>query len=266
MIDADGTIRHPTGLVPDIAGAVLSEAGLAMLRGLDPAMLPEVAHGTRLGAPVGGIGKYVCIGMNYADHVAQAGIETPKEPPVFMKLTSAISGPNDPIVLPRGADQIDWEVELAVIIRARASDVRPGTALDHVAGYAVTNDVSERRFQNARGGEMTKGKSADTFAPLGPWLVTRDEVPDPQNLSLWLTLDGAEMQNGSNRTMIFPVAEVVAHLSQFMTLEPGDVIATGTPPGVGMRRTPPRCLKLGEVVALGVEGLGQLRLDVVARA
>ena len=264
ILHSDGTLRDLTGLVPDIAGAVLSDAGIAMLRGIDPGSLPVVDASARLGACVGGTGKFICIGLNYADHAAESGMQVPPEPVIFMKATSAICGPNDPIVIPRGSVKTDWEVELAVIIGTRAKYVAEADALSHVAGYAVANDVSERAFQTERAGQWTKGKSCDNFGQLGPWLVTRDEVADPQALSMWLTVDGQRMQNGSTRTMVYGVAHVVSYLSQFMTLHPGDVISTGTPPGVGMGMKPQRFLKAGEVVELGIEGLGQQRQMVVA--
>jgi 2-keto-4-pentenoate hydratase/2-oxohepta-3-ene-1,7-dioic acid hydratase in catechol pathway len=264
MLDAAGQARDLSGLVADIGGAVLSDAGLAMLRGIDPATLPLVAPGTRLGPCVAGTGKFICIGLNYADHAAESGMAVPPEPVIFMKATSAICGPNDPIIIPRGSEKTDWEVELGVIIGTRAKYVSQADSIAHVAGYAVTNDVSERAFQTERAGQWTKGKSCDNFGQLGPWLVTRDEVPDPQNLSMWLTVNGQKMQNGSTRTMVYGVAHLVSYLSQFMTLHPGDVISTGTPPGVGLGMKPPRYLKPGEVVELGIQGLGQQRQDVIA--
>ena len=264
LLAADGTIRDLTGLVPDIGGAVLSDAGLAMLRGIDPMTLPVVDPATRLGACVAGTGKFICIGLNYADHAAESGMAVPPEPVVFMKATSAICGPNDPIIIPRGSEKTDWEVELAVIIGTHAKYVSEADAMAHVAGYAVANDVSERAFQTERAGQWTKGKSCDNFGQLGPWLVTRDEVPDPQNLKMWLTLNGQTMQNGSTTTMVYGVAHLVSYLSQFMSLHPGDVISTGTPPGVGLGMKPPRYLKAGEVVELGIEGLGTQRQDVIA--
>lgn len=266
MLDGAGVPRDLTGLVPDIAGAVLSDAGLGMLRGLDAAALPPVPAGARLGPCVGGTGKFICIGLNYADHAEESGLKVPPEPIIFMKANSAIVGPDDPIVMPRGSDKTDWEVELAVIIGTRAKHVAESDALAHVAGYAVANDVSERAFQTERSGQWTKGKSCDNFGQLGPWLVTRDEVPDPQNLAMWLTVNGAPMQDGSTRTMVYGVAHLVSYLSQFFTLHPGDVISTGTPPGVGMGMKPPRYLRAGDVVELGIEGLGQQRQKVVAEA
>ncbi|MFN4159642.1 MAG: fumarylacetoacetate hydrolase family protein [Gemmobacter sp.] len=264
MVGPDGSLRDLSGLVPDIAGAVLGDAGLAMLRGLDALALPEVAPGTRLGAPVAGIGKVICIGLNYSDHAAETGAKVPPEPIIFMKATSAVQGPDDPVVIPRGSVECDWEVELAVVIGSRAKHVDEAQALRHVAGYAVMNDVSERTFQTARSGQWTKGKSCDTFGPLGPWLVTRDEVPDPQALGMWLDVNGQRMQGGSTATMVFGVAHLVSYLSGFMTLYPGDVISTGTPPGVGMGKTPPRYLAAGDRMELGIEGLGVQRQSCVA--
>ena len=252
----DGTIRDLSGLVPDIGGAVLSDAGIAMLRGLDASGLPVVDAATRLGPCVAGTGKFICIGLNYADHAAESGMAVPPEPVIFMKATSAIVGPFDTVLIPRGSEKTDWEVELAVVIGTAAKYVAEADALNHVAGYAVTNDVSERAFQTERAGQWTKGKSCDTFGPIGPWLVTRDEVADPQTLAMWLTVNGDTRQNGSTRTMVYGVAHLVSYLSQFMTLHPGDVISTGTPPGVGMGMKPPVYLKDGDVVELGIAGLG----------
>jgi 2-keto-4-pentenoate hydratase/2-oxohepta-3-ene-1,7-dioic acid hydratase in catechol pathway len=264
LLDATGAIRDLSGEVDDIAGAVLSDDGLARLRAIDPAGLPGVDPAVRLGPCVGGTGKFICIGLNYSDHAAETGGEVPPEPIVFMKATSAISGPKDAIVIPRGSETTDWEVELAVIIGSRAKYVTESEALSHVAGYAVTNDVSERDFQVRRSGQWTKGKSCDSFGPLGPWLVTRDEVADPQDLAMWLDVNGARMQDGSTRTMVYGVAYLVSYLSQFMSLHPGDVIATGTPPGVGMGMRPRRYLKPGDVVELGIAGLGRQRAEVIA--
>lgn len=260
----DGTIRDLSGLVPDIAGAVLSDEGLAAIRAADLSALPVVPADTRLGPCVGGTGKFICIGLNYADHAAESGMAVPPEPVIFMKATSAICGPYDPIIIPRGSEKTDWEVELAVIIGTRAKYVSESDALSHVAGFAITNDVSERAFQTERAGQWTKGKSCDNFGQIGPWLVTRDEVADPQNLPMWLKVNGQTMQDGSTRTMVYGVAHLVSYLSQFMTLHPGDVISTGTPPGVGMGQKPPRYLKAGDVVELGIEGLGQQRQTVIA--
>ena len=259
LLHSDGTIRDLSGVVPDIAGATLSDAGIHALQQVDAAGLPVVDAATRLGPCVGGTGKFICIGLNYADHAAESGMKVPPEPIIFMKATSAICGPNDPIIIPRTSEKTDWEVELAVIIGTRAKYVTEADALHHVAGYAVTNDVSERAFQTERAGQWTKGKSCDNFGQIGPWLVTRDEVADPQDLAMWLTVNGAVMQNGSTRTMVYGVAHLVSYLSQFMTLHPGDVISTGTPPGVGMGMKPPRYLAPGDVVELGITGLGQQR-------
>ncbi|WP_333869644.1 fumarylacetoacetate hydrolase family protein [Cypionkella sp.] len=264
LMHSDGTLRDLSGVVADIGGDVLSDAGLAKLRALDAGALPVVAAGTRLGACVAGTGKFICIGLNYADHAAESGMAVPPEPVVFMKATSAICGPDDPIIIPRTSVKTDWEVELAVIIGTKAKYVSEADAMAHVAGYCVSNDVSERAFQTERAGQWTKGKSCDNFGQIGPWLVTRDEVGDPQNLKMWLTVNGQSMQNGSTKTMVYGVAHVVSYLSQFMTLHPGDVISTGTPPGVGMGMKPPRYLVAGDVVELGIEGLGQQRQDVIA--
>lgn len=264
ILAADGSVRDLSGLVPDIGGVVLSDTGLTMLRGIDPMALPAVPADTRLGPCVAGTGKFICIGLNYADHAAEAGMALPTEPIIFMKATSAIAGPDDPIIIPRGSEKTDWEVELAVIIGTTAKYVSESEAMNHVAGYAVANDVSERAFQTERSGQWTKGKSCDNFGQIGPYLVTRDEVADPQNLPMWLKVNGQTMQNGSTQTMVFGVAHLVSYLSQFMTLHPGDVISTGTPPGVGMGMKPPRYLVAGDVVELGIEGLGQQRQDVIA--
>ena len=259
ILAVDGSVRDLTGLVPDIGGVVLSDAGLAMLRGVDPMALPLVAAGTRLGPCVAGTGKFISIGLNYTDHAAESGMVVPPEPVIFMKATSAIVGPNDDVLIPRGSQKTDWEVELAFIIGSPAKYVTPERAMEHVAGYAVGHDVSERAFQLERSGQWTKGKSCDTFGPLGPWLVTRDEVADPQALAMWLTVNGVKKQDGSTRTMVYGVAYLVSYLSQFMTLHPGDVISTGTPPGVGMGMKPPQYLKDGDVVELAISGLGQQR-------
>ncbi|OIP84066.1 MAG: 2-hydroxyhepta-2,4-diene-1,7-dioate isomerase [Rhodobacterales bacterium CG2_30_65_12] len=264
LIDAAGTARDLSGIVPDISGATLSDAGLEAIRAVDPESLPKVPEGARLGPCVGGTGKFICIGLNYSDHAAESGMEVPEEPIIFQKATSAICGPDDPIIIPRGSEKTDWEVELAVIIGKRAKYVSEAEAFDYVAGYAVTNDVSERAFQIERAGQWTKGKSCDNFGQIGPWLVTRDELPDPQNLRLWLKLNGEMVQDGSTRTMVFGVAHLVSYLSQFMSLHPGDVISTGTPPGVGLGMKPPRYLSPGDVVDLGIDGLGMQRQDVIA--
>ena len=255
LLHHDGTVRDLSGVVADIGGAVLTDAGIAALRAVDAGGLPIVS-GARLGPCVAGTGKFICIGLNYADHAAESGLQVPPEPVIFMKATSAICGPFDQVLIPRGSEKTDWEVELAFVIGTTAKYVTEADAMAHVAGYAVCNDVSERAFQTERSGQWTKGKSCDTFGPIGPWLVTRDEVADPQNLSMWLTVNGEKMQNGSTRTMVYGVAFLVSYLSQFMTLHPGDVISTGTPPGVGMGMKPPRFLKHGDVVELGIDGLG----------
>lgn len=264
MLAADGTIRDLSGVVPDIAGTVLLDEGLSAIAAVDPMSLPIVDADTRLGACVGGTGKFICIGLNYADHAAESGMAVPPEPVIFMKANSAICGPDDPIIIPRKSVKTDWEVELAVIIGKPAKYVSEEDAMSHVAGYAVTNDVSEREFQIERAGNWTKGKSCDNFGQIGPWLVTRDEVEDPQNLSMWCEVNGERMQDGSTRTMVYGVAHLISYLSQFMTLHPGDVISTGTPPGVGMGMKPPRYLVAGDVVTLGIEGLGTQRQDVIA--
>ncbi|MEM6729407.1 MAG: fumarylacetoacetate hydrolase family protein, partial [Pseudomonadota bacterium] len=238
MLDASGTIRDLSGVVADIAGDVLSDGGLETLAAIDPATLPAVPGDPRIGPCVAGIGKFMCIGLNYSDHAAETGAAIPEHPILFMKANSAIAGPNDPVSMPRGSTSTDWEVELGVVIGTRAKYVSEAEALNHVAGYCVINDVSERHFQTGLTGQWTKGKSCDTFGPIGPWLVTRDEVPDPQNLAMSLDVNGARMQTGNTSTMIFSVSQIIAHLSALMTLEPGDVISTGTPPGVAMGMKP----------------------------
>ena len=263
LIDIGGALRDLSAHVPDIAGAALSDAALDRLRALDPATLPAVEGAPRLGPCVGGTGKFIGIGLNYSDHAAELGNPVPEEPIVFMKATSSICGPNDDVILPREAKQVDWEVELGLVIGTEARYVAEAEALDHVAGYCVINDVSERHFQFHRGGQWVKGKSADTFGPVGPWLVTRDEVPDPQALRLWLEVDGEGQQDGTTATMIFGVAHLVSYLSRFMTLHPGDLIATGTPPGVGQGKTPPTFLRAGQKMRLGVQGLGEQEQTVV---
>ncbi|MBZ9861041.1 fumarylacetoacetate hydrolase family protein [Mesorhizobium sp. CA12] len=257
LLDADGTIRDLSAHVADIAGTALHPASLEMLSKLDPKSLPVVPGKPRLGACVAGTGKFICIGLNYSDHAAETGATVPPEPIIFMKASSAIVGPDDDVLIPRGSVKTDWEVELGVIIGKTAKYVSEDDALDYVAGYCVAHDVSERAFQAERQGQWTKGKSCDTFGPTGPWLVTKDEVADPQNLKMWLTVNGKTMQNGSTRTMVFGVKYLVAYLSQFMSLHPGDIISTGTPPGVGLGMKPPVFLKPGDVVELGIEGLGQ---------
>ena len=259
LLDPDGTIRDLSGVVGDIGGATLSDEGLERLRRLDAGRLPAVDPSVRLGPCVAGTGKFICIGLNYSDHAAETGASVPSEPIVFMKATSAICGPDDPVIIPRGSQKTDWEVELAVVIGRRAKYVAEADALGYVAGYAVSNDVSERAFQIERQGQWTTGKSADHFGPTGPWLVTRDEVADPQDLKLWLKVNGETRQDGSTRTRVYGVAHLVSYLSQFMSLQPGDIISTGTPPGVGMGMKPPTYLKAGDVIELGVEGLGEQR-------
>lgn len=264
MLDQDGNIRDLSKVVKDIAGEVLTPEGLAKLKAIDPASLPKVEGAVRYGPCVAGTGKFICVGLNYSDHAKETGAEPPKEPILFMKATSAIVGPNDDVMIPRKSKKTDWEVELGVIIGREARYVDEKDAMDHVAGYCVINDVSEREFQAERGGQWTKGKSADTFGPIGPWLVTQDEVKDPQNLAMWLEVDGHRYQNGSTKTMIFGVRHLVHYISQFMSLQPGDVISTGTPPGVGLGIKPnPIFLKAGQVMRLGIEGLGEQRQQVI---
>jgi 2-keto-4-pentenoate hydratase/2-oxohepta-3-ene-1,7-dioic acid hydratase in catechol pathway len=283
LLDGAGQIRSLAGIVDDMAAETLSAASLDRLRQLDPESLPLVGQAVpdeterqaqpdlrnsdssllRLGPCVAGVGKFMCIGLNYADHAAETGAKLPAEPVLFMKATSAICGPYDDIVLPRGSTHTDWEVELGVVIGARAKYVAESNALDFVAGYCVVHDVSERHFQKDRGGQWTKGKSCDTFGPVGPWLVTKDEVPDPQNLRLWLEVDGERRQDGSTGNMLFGVRKLVSYLSQFFTLHPGDIISTGTPAGVGMGRKPPTYLRPGQTIRLAVEGLGEQQQRVV---
>ena len=265
ILDADGQIRSLAGIVADIDAGVLSPAGLARLRALDLSTLPVIAAGGRIGTPWVGCGKFICIGLNYADHAAEAGMPIPAEPILFTKAVSAIQGPNDPVVMPRDSVKTDWEVELGVVIGTRARYVELDQALKHVAGYCVVNDVSEREYQLERGGTWDKGKGCDTFGPVGPWLVTADEVGDPQQLALSLEVNGRRVQNGSTSTMIFTVAELVSYVSRFMTLEPGDIISTGTPPGVGMGLKPtPQFLRAGDTMALSIAGLGEQRQTVHA--
>ena len=265
LVDAEGRIRDLSAHVDDIAGDALSDASLARLRAIAPATLPVVAGEPRIGACVGRVGKLVCIGLNYADHAAESNMPIPNEPVVFNKWTSAIVGPNDDIEIPRGSKKTDWEVELGVVIGRACKYVDEKDALDYVAGFCVINDVSEREWQIERGGQWDKGKGFDTFGPMGPWLVTRDEVADPQQLDLWLEVDGHRYQNGNTRTMIFTVAKLVSYLSHCMSLQPGDVISTGTPPGVGLGIKPePVYLKAGQTVRLGIAGLGEQRQRTVA--
>ena len=256
MLDAKGQLRDLSQVCHDIAGETLSPAGLARLAKIDPASLPLVPGNPRLGACVSGIGKFICIGLNYADHAAESGLPVPPEPVLFLKATSAVCGPNDAVIIPRGSVTTDWEVELGVVIGTAGKYIDQAKALDHVAGYCVINDVSEREFQIERAGQWDKGKGCDTFGPTGPWLVTKDEIPDPQALGMWLDVDGKRYQNGSTKTMVYGVAFLVAYLSKFFTLHPGDVISTGTPPGVGMGQKPQVYLKPGQTMKLGIDGLG----------
>ena len=266
ILAADGTYRDLSAVLGALGGAALTPEGLAKLRAADPASLPVLDKNQRIGPCVANVGKFICIGLNYADHAAESGMPIPKEPIIFMKATSAIVGPNDDVVIPRNSVKTDWEVELAIVIGKEARYVDEAHALDHVAGYCVANDVSEREFQLERGGQWDKGKGCDTFGPIGPWMVTRDEIADPQNLSMWLTVDGATRQNGSTKTMIFGVTKLVSYASQFMSLQPGDIISTGTPPGVGSGMKPPVFLKPGQVMKLGIAGLGEQQQTVKAYA
>jgi ureidoglycolate lyase len=267
ILDAAGAIRDLSGVIPDITGDVLSPAALAKIAALDVNSLPKVAGNPRLGSPVTGMKNLICIGLNYADHAAETGAPIPKEPIVFLKSLNALQGPNDDVVIPRGSVKTDYEVELCIIIGTRAKYVSEDQALDHVAGYAVGNDVSEREWQAERGGAWDKGKGFDTFGPLGPWLVTKDEIPDPQNLAMYCDVDGVREQNGSTKTMIFGVKQIVSYVSQCITLNPGDVIFTGTPPGVGLGKKPtPIFLKAGQTMKLGIAGLGEQTQKLVASA
>ncbi len=263
LIDAAGKLRDLSAMVPDIGPAQLTDAALARLLKLKTDKLPLVRGKPRMGCPVNGIGKFIAIGLNYSDHAKEAGMPIPKEPIVFTKAISCIQGPDDNVMLPRGSVKGDWEVELGVVIGKQARHVTQKAALDHVAGYCLSNDVSEREFQLERGGQWDKGKGCDTFGPLGPWLVTKDEIENPQRLAMWLDVNGQRMQTGNTRTMIFSVAKIVSHLSEYMTLMPGDVIITGTPPGVGLGMKPQRFLKAGDVMTLGIEGLGTQTQRVV---
>lgn len=264
IVDRDGIVRDLSDLVDDIGGDILTDQGLAGIAEADLASLPAVEV-DRYGPCVGNVGKFICIGLNYSDHAEESGLAVPPEPVIFAKATSAICGPNDTVELPRGSKATDWEVELGVVIGKEAKYIDEADALDHVSGYCVINDISERDFQNKRAGQWTKGKSADTFGPIGPWLVTRDEVPDPQNLSMYLDVNGKRRQDGSTNTMVFGVAHLVSYLSQFMSLQPGDIISTGTPPGVGMGIKPePVYLEVGDKMELGIEGLGVQYQNVTA--
>jgi 2,4-diketo-3-deoxy-L-fuconate hydrolase len=264
LFDDDGRLRSLAGVVADIDATVLSGRALRKLAKIDYKTLPLVRGNPRLGVPVAGVGKFIGIGLNYADHAAETGQPAPTEPIVFMKAISCLSGPDDPVVLPKGSKKTDWEVELGVVIGTRAQYVDEAEALDYVAGYCVVNDVSERAYQLEHGPQWDKGKGCDSFGPVGPWLVTRDEVLDVQDLDLYLELNGKRMQTGNTSTMIFGVAQIVSYLSRFMTLEPGDIIATGTPPGVGQARTPQRFLKRGDTLRLGIAGLGEQQQEVLA--
>ncbi|MFC5581359.1 fumarylacetoacetate hydrolase family protein [Rhodanobacter terrae] len=264
ILDADGQLRDLSAIVADITADVLTRDGLCRLAAIDPATLPLVPGTPRYGAPVARVGKMLCVGLNYAEHAAETNTPLPEQPVLFMKATSAIVGANDDLMIPRGSVKTDWEVELGIVIGDVARDVSIDEALAHVAGYAVINDVSEREFQLEHGGQWVKGKSCDSFGPIGPWLVTADEIPDPQKLSLWLEVNGHRYQNGNTRTMAFGVAHLVSYISRYMTLLPGDVISSGTPAGVGLGQHPPTYLRAGDVVELGIEGLGRQRQQVVA--
>jgi ureidoglycolate lyase len=264
IVHSDGTIRDLSSVIGDIAGDVLTDAGLATIAAADLGALPVLDADSRIGPCVGHVGKFICIGLNYADHAAESGMAVPEEPIIFFKATSAITGPNDPVIIPKGSEKTDWEVELGIVIGKAARYIGEDAAMDHVAGYCLVNDVSERAFQIERAGQWVKGKSADSFGPIGPWLVTRDDIADPQNLAMWLEVDGHRYQDGSTRTMVFGVAHLVSYLSQFMSLQPGDIISTGTPPGVGMGQKPPVYLKAGQTIRLGIEGLGEQTQTTVA--
>ena len=264
VLDSESEIHDLSTVIPDLAGSALSPSGLERLRALDVSTLPVVSGDPRIGPCVAGVGKFICIGLNYSDHAAESSMAVPAEPVVFMKATSCICGPNDEVVIPKGSTKSDWEVELGVVIGSTAKYVSEEDALSHVAGYCVVNDLSERAFQLEGTGQWVKGKSADTFGPIGPWLVTADEIHDPQALDMWLEVDGHRYQNGSTRTMVFGVAHLISYLSRFMSLQPGDIISTGTPPGVGLGQKPPIYLRPGNVMTLGIEGLGQQRQQVVA--
>jgi 2,4-didehydro-3-deoxy-L-rhamnonate hydrolase len=264
LVDANGQLRDLSGMLPDIGCATLSPESLRRLRGVEPHTLPLVESPGRIGVPWSGCGKFICVGLNYSDHAAETGAAVPTEPVLFMKTTNCMVGCNDPVVLPQGSLKSDWEVELGVVIGSRARYVSEAEALEHVAGYCVVNDLSEREYQLERGGQWDKGKGCDTFGPVGPWLVTKDEVADPQALDLWLHVNERRFQNGNTRTMVFGVAQIVSYISRFMTLYPGDLISTGTPPGVGLGQKPPLFLKAGDSLRLGVSGLGEQRTQVHA--
>lgn len=264
LLDGDGSIRDLSGIVSDIGPTSLTRQSFERIRGLDPSALPVVGGSPRIGPCLVGPGKFLCIGLNYSDHAAESGLPVPEEPILFMKANTAVCGPNDGIIIPRNSTKTDWEVELGVVIGTRAQYIAEEDAMSHVAGYCIVNDVSERDFQANRGGQLVKGKSADSFGPIGPYMVTADEIADPQDLDLWLEVNGQRMQDGSTRNMIFGVATLVSYISQFMTLEPGDLISTGTPPGVGMGRKPPVFLKPGDRVRLGIPELGEQTQTVTA--
>ncbi len=267
ILHTDGTYRDLSAIVPELRGRVLTPEGLDRIRAVDPASLPILDRNQRIGPCVDQVGKFICIGLNYADHAAETGAPIPAEPIIFMKATSAIIGPNDDVIIPKNSTKPDWEVELGIVIGQEARYVDEANAMEHIAGYCIVNDLSERNFQIERGGQWDKGKGCDTFGPIGPWLVTPDEIPDPQNLAMWLEVDGHRYQNGSTRTMIFNVVQIVSYVSQFMSLQPGDIISTGTPPGVGMGIKPdPVWLKPGNVMHLGIDGLGEQRQTVKAYA
>lgn len=263
LIDSNGQIRDLSSIVPDIGGDVLTPAGLDRIRAVDPTSLPSVPEGVRLGSCVARPGNFVAVGLNFADHAAETNNPIPSEPVLFNKAPNCVVGPNDDVMIPRGSTKLDWEVELLIVIGARARYVDEADALKHVAGYAICNDVSERNFQIERGGQWTKGKGNETFGPIGPYLLTADQMPDTSNLAMWLEVNGEKVQNGSTKTMIFGVAHLVSYISQFMVLDPGDLITTGTPPGVGLGMKPPRYLKAGDVMRLGIEGLGVQSQKVV---
>ncbi|HEY2821349.1 MAG TPA: fumarylacetoacetate hydrolase family protein [Candidatus Acidoferrum sp.] len=264
ILDNAGQIRELSSVVHDLSGDALSDESLKRIAAVDPSSLPLVTGTPRIGPCVSRVGKFICIGLNYSDHAAESGMKVPTEPVLFMKATSAVTGPNDNVIIPRNSVKTDWEVELGVVIGTEAKYVSEADALNHVAGYCVVNDLSERTFQLEGTGQWVKGKSADSFGPIGPWLVTRDEVPDPQNLSMWLKVNGHQFQNGTTKTMVFGVAFVISFLTRFMSLQPGDIISTGTPPGVGMGQKPPKYLQPGDKIQLSVQGLGEQNQTVIA--
>jgi ureidoglycolate lyase len=267
ILHTDGTYRDLSAIVPELRGLVLTPEGLSRIRAVDPASLPILDRNQRIGPCVDRVGKFICVGLNYADHAAESGMQVPPEPVLFMKATSAIIGPNDDVIVPKNSTKCDWEVELGIVIGKEARYVEEADSMGHIAGYCVVNDLSERAFQQERSGQWTKGKSADTFGPIGPWLVTPDEIPDPQNLSMFLEVNGHRYQNGSTRTMVYGVRFLVSYISQFMSLQPGDIISTGTPPGVGQGIKPnPIFLHGGETIHLGIDGLGEQRQNVKAYA